>query len=251
MNKRDYETAIRDEVEEWPGVTVDFVNPTGKGHPKAKFTFEGKMLFRPYPSTPSDAFFGIHRCLGDMRKIMKQLGATRSRPEPSEEEVEKRYNKPNEGAAKRQDPVREKAEVQPDVSDQLVTAGAVTAERRAAVQAEGSAETYGRKTLFERMAKQARETIVVPDDGETVEQASAEVRREELADLIASIADGVYFDLPEDVYHAVPALGSSSLGEIIISPATFWCGSWLDPDRPELDADETAAQKIEIGRAHV
>jgi hypothetical protein len=33
-----------------------------------------------------------------------------------------------------------------------------------------------------------------------------------------------------------------------VSPATFWKGSWLDPDRPELDEEETKAQVL--GKAY-
>ena len=108
---KEYEKAIKAEVEHWPGVQVEFVNPTGKGHPKAKFTFtpaEGDPLTmsRPYAGTPSDAVFGVHRMLGDMRRAMKSLGAERDKPEPTKDEDEAPYRKPNDGREKRPDPVK-------------------------------------------------------------------------------------------------------------------------------------------------
>lgn len=233
MNQRDYEKAIEREVEEWPGVTVEFT--AGGKHPKAKYSFEGKMLSHPYPSTPSDAAFGIHRMLGDHRRVMKKLGATRAKPEPSKEEDEAPYRPKNDGREKRPDPVqREPVEPKPDVADQLVANGAATADQaeqarasRASVQAAGSAETYERR--------------------ETVEDAAAQLRAEFEA-RVGGIVDGIYFDLPADVYHAVPRLSSSGIQKICVSPATFWRGSWLDPDRPDLDEDETIWQVL--GRAY-
>lgn len=120
MNKRDYEKAIESEVENWPGVTVEFVNPTGKGHPKAKLTYEGKMLSQAYAGTPSDAAFGVHQMLGDMRRAMKKLGASRAKPEPSKDEDEAPYRKPNPGRAMRPSPIKhDPAPAVPDVADKL------------------------------------------------------------------------------------------------------------------------------------
>src|SRR3546814_13994804 len=65
---------------------------------------------------------------------------------------------------------------------------------------------------------------------------------------VAAIVDGIYFGLPADVYHAVERLSSSGIQKICVSPATFWRGSWFDPDRPEPDADETIWQIL--GRAY-
>lgn len=63
-----------------------------------------------------------------------------------------------------------------------------------------------------------------------------------------NICDGVYFGLPAEVYHEVPRLSASGLQKILVSPATFWKGSWLDPDRPEPDEDATKAQIL--GKAY-
>ncbi len=231
MNKRDYEKAIEAEVENWPGVTVEFVNPTGKGHPKAKFSFGGKMLSHAYASTPSDSAFGVHQMLGDMRRVMKKLGAERDKPEPSKDEDEAPYRKPNDGKAKRPDPVkREPAKPVPDVADQLVDQGVVS---------EGEAKA----ARAEKMAGKRASAVIVDDPAEDEDaiRAAFEAR-------VAGIVDGIYFGLPADVYHAVPRLSSSGIQKICVSPATFWRGSWFDPDRPDPDEDETIWQVL--GRAY-
>ena len=97
MNKRDMEDALRREVEQWPGVEVEFAEPTGKGHPKAKYSFGGKMLSHPYASSPSDSAFGVRAMLGDHRRVLKKLGAERAKPEPSKEEDEAPYRKSTTG----------------------------------------------------------------------------------------------------------------------------------------------------------
>ena len=48
-------------------------------------------------------------------------------------------------------------------------------------------------------------------------------------------ADGVYFGLPEDDYHADPALGSSGIKDLNIDPLTYWKKSPLNPDREEKE----------------
>jgi hypothetical protein len=222
MNQRELERAIEREVESWPGVTVEFV--AGGKHPKAKFTFEGMMLSRPYAGTPSDGAFGLHNALGDMRRVMKQLGATRAKPEPTREEDEAPYRKPNDGAAKRPDPVKhERAPVAPDVADQLVSAGVADRPR-------------------------ATKPVVVsePESDDTQDERAARIA--ELEAMVAAVVDGIYFGLADEIYHAVPALGSGSIAQLLTSPGTFWRGSWLDPDRPELDEEATNAQIL--GRAY-
>jgi hypothetical protein len=64
----------------------------------------------------------------------------------------------------------------------------------------------------------------------------------------AAIVDGVYFDLPAEVYHAVARLSASGIQKLLVSAGTFWRGSWLDPNRPEPDEDMTKAQTL--GRAY-
>jgi hypothetical protein len=63
-----------------------------------------------------------------------------------------------------------------------------------------------------------------------------------------TLVDGVYFDLPEEIHHAVAALGSSNLSDLLVSPATFWANSWFNPQKAETDDDATKAQIL--GRAY-
>lgn len=45
------------------------------------------------------------------------------------------------------------------------------------------------------------------------------------------IADGIYFGLDEDAYHADAALGSTDMNKLAYSPADYWFGSSLNPLR--------------------
>lgn len=240
MKNTDYQKAIKAEVEHWPGVEVEIVE--GGKHPAAKIKFGGKMLKRPFAGTPSDSAFGIHQMLGDMRRTMKQLGARRDKPEPSREEDEAPYRKPNDGAAKRPPAVKgEPAKVKPDVADQLVSAGGATAEQASEARAQ-------------RVVAAARSTraILPLDDataaalGETPDEREA--RRAAIKEAAAAVVDGIYFGMPDAIYHSVARLSSSAVQRLCVSPATFWRGSWLDPDAPELDEYQTAAQLL--GKAY-
>jgi hypothetical protein len=68
----------------------------------------------------------------------------------------------------------------------------------------------------------------------------------EMPKVIADLPDGIYFDMAEEEYHAIPRLSSSGIQSIMVSPATFWAGSWLNPEKEEKE--ETAARTI--GRAY-
>jgi hypothetical protein len=265
LNQREIEQALREEVAEWPGVELE-IGAGGK-HPKAKLTFEGKTLFRAFGGNQSHAVYP-HKMIRDMRLVMIQLGAKRSAPEPSEEDIEKRYRKRNEeGVRARPDPIdHEKAEPKPSIADQLVEAGAATEEQaqaaRSAVQAEGSAATYAKRAQVDEALERSRAIATVEATTpkaermlELLTQCGIAIDLGEYAscaEIIARAADliedGIYFDLPAEVYHAVPALGSGSIAKLIVSPGTFWRGSWLDPDRPELDEDATKAQVL--GKAY-
>jgi hypothetical protein len=265
MTKKDYEDAISREVEQWPGVQVEFV--TGGKHPKAKLTYtpseEGAdplQMSRPYAGTPSDAARGVHQTLSDMRKVMKQLGATRAKPAPSQEEDEAPYRKPNEGRAKRPDPVKAgPTPEQPNVIDQLLAAGAVTQKQvdnvvitedpslitQLALEGDRAVVKTLESTIDESRAKARRILADKPLP------ASREIKDVVLAEAMArveAIVDGVYFDLPDEIYHAVPRLSASGVQKICASPATFWRGSWLDPERPPLDEEQTLAQLL--GKAY-
>lgn len=60
------------------------------------------------------------------------------------------------------------------------------------------------------------------------------------------LEDGIYFDLPEEIYFKVEALGSTDLMRMRVSPATFWNKSWLNEERK--DEEPTDAQVL--GRAY-
>jgi hypothetical protein len=62
------------------------------------------------------------------------------------------------------------------------------------------------------------------------------------------LADGIYFEMPEAAYHSIPRLSASGIKQMCVSPATFWRGSWLDPNRPEPGEDDTKARIL--GRAY-
>lgn len=49
------------------------------------------------------------------------------------------------------------------------------------------------------------------------------------------IAPGVYYDLPNEEYHADPALSSSGLKSLLKNPMEYWSNSCLNPDREPLD----------------
>lgn len=59
------------------------------------------------------------------------------------------------------------------------------------------------------------------------------------------LADGVYFNLKEKEYHALPRLSASGICNLLVSPATFWFESWLNPERQD---DDTPARVL--GRAY-
>jgi hypothetical protein len=56
---------------------------------------------------------------------------------------------------------------------------------------------------------------------------------------------GIYFDLPEDDYHADPALGSTDVKRLLASGADYWWLSSLNPNQPE----HRSSPALEFGRA--
>lgn len=54
--------------------------------------------------------------------------------------------------------------------------------------------------------------------------------------MLPDLPDGVYFDMPSEVYHALPRIGSGGLCDLLVSPATFWAGSWLNSSAAEKRA---------------
>lgn len=58
---------------------------------------------------------------------------------------------------------------------------------------------------------------------------------------MTDLADGIYFGLAEEVYHALPRLSVSGMQKLLVSPATFWAGSWLNPKKAGTLAAALAA----------
>lgn len=61
------------------------------------------------------------------------------------------------------------------------------------------------------------------------------------------LADGIYFNLDADKYHALERMSASGICNMLVSPPTFWANSWLNPGREEQDKDTPA--RI-LGRAY-
>jgi PDDEXK-like domain of unknown function (DUF3799) len=59
---------------------------------------------------------------------------------------------------------------------------------------------------------------------------------------------GVYISLPEEEYHADPALGSSGIKLLLKSPALYWDQSYLNPNKETDEEEDTTAKKF--GRAY-
>lgn len=66
---------------------------------------------------------------------------------------------------------------------------------------------------------------------------------------VITITPGLYFGMPEDIYHAIPALSSSGMKNLLISPPDFYFNSWLNPLRDEDAEDEDAKEWRRFGRA--
>lgn len=66
-----------------------------------------------------------------------------------------------------------------------------------------------------------------------------------MTDLI--MQDGVYPAMPPDQYHALERFSASGIMAMLVSPATYWKGSFMDPDRDDED-DDTPARIL--GRAY-
>lgn len=251
MNRRELEDAIRKEVEKWADAEVKFAE--GGKHGKAKLSFGGKMLAQPYSLTPSDGnAIVVH--LGQVRRALRQLGAKRSEPEPSEAEERKQYHKPNGGAQAREHHTNgEKAKPKPSLADQL-TAIADRAPGMESVADLGAGTAHPEEVIVPQSvldagAKLAGQTIIG-----TIEKGPS--KQQIARESAAKIVDGIYFGLPMEVYREVPRLGASGLQDLNASPGDFWEGSWLNPDRDaeeELDDEEEAKKKVDhlvIGEAY-
>ena len=55
---------------------------------------------------------------------------------------------------------------------------------------------------------------------------------------------GIYFGMPEEEYHAIPALSSSGLKKLAVSSMDYWANSNLNPDREEVEK-----KHLDLGKA--
>ena len=77
----EYQSAIKSEVEKWPGVSVTFEKRSK--HNAAVLHYAGKSRFVIYPDTPSDAARGALNMLTDVRKELSGIGAVKHVPAKS------------------------------------------------------------------------------------------------------------------------------------------------------------------------
>ncbi len=54
---------------------------------------------------------------------------------------------------------------------------------------------------------------------------------------MTNIKDGIYFGLPENEYHAHPALSASGIKNMRMSATDFWAASWMNPRKKEFSSD--------------
>ena len=87
----DYVIPTEREVAEWPGVTVSFDNT--KRHRVAVLAFNGRTRRVVFAATPSDNARGLLNHIGEVRKELRGLGASRRKQQPSPHRDRQR-NKP-------------------------------------------------------------------------------------------------------------------------------------------------------------
>lgn len=102
-------------------------------------------------------------------------------------------------------------------------------------EADGSFEQVG--SVMDRVLTGIRGTMNAAHA--TAEAARAADDEPEL------IPDGVYFALDEDAYHADPALGSTDIKRLLVSPPDYWWNSKFNPAKPE----DTDTPSRKFGRA--
>lgn len=64
------------------------------------------------------------------------------------------------------------------------------------------------------------------------------------------LPDGIYFDIPEKQYHALRRLSSSAMQDIMISPATYWSRSWMNPENSEEYGEDEGDEKAHLRFGH-
>jgi len=59
-----------------------------------------------------------------------------------------------------------------------------------------------------------------------------------------SLADGIYYDLPEAEYHKLPRLSSHGIAKLLINPHDYWVQSFMNPDKKERKSKAFSTGKI-------
>lgn len=68
--------------------------------------------------------------------------------------------------------------------------------------------------------------------------------------IAATFQEGIFFGMAEEAYHAIPALSSTGIKHIRISPLEFWAESrWLNPDFEDEDEQKEDSFARALGKA--
>lgn len=78
---REYDEAVERELRSWPGVSYE-ITASAK-HRRVVVSYRGQARPVSMPSTPSDSRYGVRNFLGDLRRVLRDLGAVREQQERS------------------------------------------------------------------------------------------------------------------------------------------------------------------------
>jgi hypothetical protein len=233
MRGDDVRAAIEAELEQWPGASITFEGKGRGPHPKARLEFKPEegdplILRRAYSDQTEDRIT-ILKNIADIRAALGTMGATRkAKPTAAgDEKAVAKYVKPNPGREQRPDPVeRDLAAPRPTIGDKLVKVGLATTAMAAAL-------------------------VAVPGEveAEPIARAAQEAAWQATAD---QVVDGIYFRMPDEVYHRVNRLSTSGIQRMCVSAGTFWEESWLNlnPRKLTEEQQERKEKTRILGRAY-
>jgi len=257
---RETEEAIARELENWPGATVEFKQ--GSKHPRAKLSFAGLTQSISFSATPSSPR-SLHHSIADVRRTLRALGAEREKAEPSAEDEIASWSPPNDGRAKRPNPVKaEPAPVAPTIRDIFKDLGVEESDQL-------DLSNLDTKIAGVVMAEQASDPRAADEEAQRARGARGNVLNEKTAVKLArSRPDidvplrinvdsnversgwGLYTDIPAVDYHLDPCPEpsiSNSLMDPLLNktPRDF---AWQHPRRTELvpewpEEDEEAIEE--------
>jgi len=81
----------------------------------------------------------------------------------------------------------------------------------------------------------------------------SEDRAEPIQKVDNTFADGIYFNMTDDVYHSLHRLSASGIKNILVSVPTFWAKSWMNPEtnEEETEGEEETARKDDSSKAQI